>query len=65
MGQSSGWLISRNSSTARRAATACSDWTRTTMPGDTGVAHDGTGFGLFSMSTRHIRHEPATGSPGW
>ncbi len=57
--------MSRNSSTARRAVRACSLETWTTIPGATGVAHDGTGFGLFSTSTRHIRHDPATGSPGW
>jgi hypothetical protein len=32
------------------------------IPGITGIAHDATGFGLFSTSTKHIRQFPAIDS---
>ncbi len=44
---------------------ACADWVRTTMPSATWVAQAICSFGAFSMSTRHMRHTPATGRPGW
>ena len=44
---------------------ACGDCVRTTMPSATCVAQAIWSFGAFSMSTRHMRHTPATGSPGW
>jgi len=57
--------MSRNSSTDWRAACAGALWTFTTIPGATGVAHEAASFGCFSISTRHMRHTPATGRPGW
>ena len=30
-----------------------------------GMAHDATGFGLFSTSTKHIRQLPAMDRRGW
>ncbi len=37
------------------ACLARSECVRTTMPGVTGVAQAGSGFGAFSTSTRHMR----------
>jgi len=37
-------------------------WLRTIMPGDTGVAQAGIGFGAFSTSTRHMRQFAAIDS---
>ena len=61
-GQSSGWLISRNSSTASCASLtrAVSVWT--TMPSLTGVEQPAWSFGMPSISTRHMRQAP-TGAP--
>jgi hypothetical protein len=47
--------MSKNSITDFWACTALSLWLRTIMPGETGVAHAGKGFGAFSTSTRHMR----------
>ena len=44
------------------ALIALSDFVRTIMPADTGVAHAGTAFGIFSTSTRHIRQFAAIDS---
>jgi len=55
MGQSSGWLMSRNSITDCWALIALSLFVRTIMPLVTGVAQAGIGLGAFSMSTRHMR----------
>ena len=55
MGQSSGWLISRNSITLCCALIALSLFVRTIMPCVTGVAQAGIGLGAFSISTRHMR----------
>src|SRR6202163_1140767 len=55
MGQSSGWLISRNSITPFCAATAASECVHTFMPSVAGVAQAGKGFGAFSTCTRHMR----------
>ena len=40
-GQSSGWLMSRNSSTPSWAFLAASDSVATFMPSDTGTMHEG------------------------
>ena len=60
-GQSSGWLISRNSTTAFCAAFTWSEVVITTMPSLTAVEHAVWSFGIPSISTRHIRHAPT----GW
>ncbi len=57
--------MSSISSTPLRASRAFSECTCTTWPSATAVAHAGASFGAFSTSTRHMRHTPATGSPGW
>jgi len=56
--------MSRNSSTLWRAFLAGSDCVCTTIPSATCVAQAIESLGCFSTSTRHIRHTPATGSPG-
>ncbi len=65
MGQSSGWLMSSISSTPVRASRAFAGVHVHHLPFGHVVAHAGASFGAFSTSTRHIRHTPATGSPGW
>ena len=65
MGQSSGWLMSRNSITDCCAFTALSLLLRTTMPLVAGVAQAGMGLGIFSMSTRHMRQLAAMLSFLW
>ncbi len=60
-GQSSGWLTSRNSTTA-----FCASCTRlvcvwTTMPSLTGVEQPVWSLGMPSTSTRHMRQAPT----GW
>jgi hypothetical protein len=65
MGQSSGWLINRNSITDFCAATASSEAVHTFMPSAAGVAHAGSGFGAFSTWTRHIRQLAAIDSFLW
>ena len=35
------------------------------ISGITGIAHEATGFGAFSTSTRHIRQFPAIDSRSW
>ena len=65
IGQSSGWLISRNSIVPCCAARASADWVLTTMSGMTGVAQAGRGLGAFSTSTRHMRQLAATESFLW
>src|SRR5580698_4187889 len=59
MGQSRGWFANRNSITPSRALWVSGELVLTTMPGCTGQAHDATGFGALSTSTRHIRQLPA------
>jgi hypothetical protein len=59
MGQSRGWLASRNSITPSRALCVRGELVLTTIPGWTGHAHDATGFGALSTSTKHIRQFPA------
>ena len=48
-----------------RPSRAWRDWVCTTMPSVTGVAQAIWSLGAFSISTRHMRHTPATGRPGW
>lgn len=45
--------------TPSRALCVRGELVLTTMPGWTGQAHDATGFGAFSTSTKHIRQFPA------
>ena len=61
-GQSSGWLTSRNSTTAFCAPLTRSVCVYTTMPSLTGVEHEVCSFGMPSTSTMHMRHAP-TGAP--
>jgi len=60
-GQSSGWLSSRNSTTASCACLTRSEVVWTTMPSLTGVEQAVCSFGMPSISTRHIRQAPT----GW
>jgi hypothetical protein len=64
IGQSSGWLISRNSIVAFCAEIARFDRVKIFMPSATGVAQAGSGFGAFSTSTRHMRQFAAIVSFG-
>ena len=57
--------MSRNSSTPCRAAFAFGLLTWITCPSATVVTHAGASFGIFSTSTRHIRHTAGEGSEGW
>ncbi len=61
-GQSSGWLMSRNSTTASWASFTRAVWVLTTIPSLTGVEQPVCSFGMPSISTRHMRQAP-TGSP--
>ena len=63
-GQSSGWLMSRNSSTDSCALSTRSVRVWTTMPSLTGVEQPVWSFGMPSISTRHIRQAP-TGAPSF
>src|ERR1700754_3317416 len=65
IGQSSGWLISRNSMMPRRASRTRSVFVLITMPSPAGIAQDAIGFGAFSISTRHIRQFAGTESLSW
>ncbi len=65
MGQSSGWLMSRNSSVPRRAFSTFSVFVCTIMPSLTGVVQAvWGGLGIFSISTKHMRHAPSGGILG-
>ena len=61
-GQSSGWLMSRNSTTASCASATRAVWVWTTMPSLTGVEQAVCSLGMPSISTRHMRQAP-TGAP--
>ena len=61
-GQSSGWLIRRNSTTASWASLTRPVWVWTTMPSLTGVEQPVWSLGIPSTSTRHMRQAP-TGAP--
>ncbi len=63
-GQSSGWLTSRNSTTAFCASLTWSVRVWITIPSRTGVEQEVCSFGIPSISTRHIRQAP-TGSPSF
>ena len=63
-GQSSGWLTSRNSTTAFWAFFTWSVRVWTTIPSRTGVEQEVCSFGIPSISTRHIRQAP-TGAPSF
>ncbi len=76
IGQSRGWLMSRNSiiPACAFAATGEVNWVRTTMPGVTSSVQLACGFGIarkdpsgpgVATSTRHCRHAPAGASSGW
>ena len=63
-GQSSGWLTSRNSTTALWACFDLVGRVWTTIPSRTGVEQEVCSFGIPSISTRHMRQAP-TGSPSF
>ena len=72
-GQSSGWLISRNSMIpcCALSATSLVTWVLTTMPSATGRVQEACGLGkprplpASGMSTRHWRQAPTGASSGW
>ena len=66
IGQSSGWLMSRNSITPRCAfsATAEVSWVCTTMPSVHVVMQEASGLCWPSTSTRHWRQAPIGSSSG-
>mmetsp|Transcript_29180 Transcript_29180/g.74461 ORF Transcript_29180/g.74461 Transcript_29180/m.74461 type:complete len:445 (+) Transcript_29180:1810-3144(+) len=59
MGQSRGWLISKNSITPSRAFLTTGVLVLIFIPGPAGMAQEAWGLGLFSISTRHMRQLPA------
>ena len=60
IGQSSGWLISRNSITPWRALRTIGVSVKISWPSAAGSAHDACGFGGPGLtSTRHMRQLPA------
>jgi hypothetical protein len=67
MGQSSGWLMSRNSSVDFWAPSATSlvSWVLMTMPSDTVVVHAVIGLRWPSTSTMHWRQAPSGASSRW
>src|SRR6266567_2429672 len=67
MGQSSGWLISRNSSVPSCPARAISlvSWVLTTMPSVTVVVQAVSGLRWPTTSTRHWRQAPSGASSPW
>jgi hypothetical protein len=60
-----GRLTSRNSMTPSRAFLVSGVSVLIFMPGPAGMAHDATGLGDFSTSTRHMRQLPAIDSRWW
>ena len=66
-GQSSGWLISRNSSTPSWALVVTSEVVETSIPGVTSSMHVGCSAGPRPVSTSqmHIRHMPTGSIRGW
>ncbi|OMH79588.1 hypothetical protein AX774_g6989 [Zancudomyces culisetae] len=58
-GQSSGWFDNINSITPSLVCFTLGLSVSTRIPGITGIAHDAASFGLFSISTKHIRQFPA------
>src|SRR5215471_227226 len=67
IGQSSGWLISRNSITPCCALSATREvsWVLTTMPSVHTVVHEASGLRWPPISTRHCRQAPIGSSSGW
>ena len=65
IGQSSGWLMSRNSIVAARDALTLSVVVLTARPSRSGVVQAAWIFGMPSISTRHMRHWPTTERRGW
>src|SRR6266545_93363 len=67
MGQSSGWLISRNSSVLSCPARATWEvsWVLTTIPSVTVVVQAVSGLRWPSTSTRHCRQAPSGASRRW
>jgi hypothetical protein len=65
IGQSRGWLTSRNSITPARALVARGLCVSTTIPSATGVPQAIGGFGAPFTSTRQIRQFPSTRRRGW
>ena len=59
MGQSNGWFINRNSKTPSRAFFTSAVSVKIFIFFATGIAQEATGFGDFSISTKHIRQLPA------
>ena len=57
--------MSRNSITPSRAFFTSGVVVLMFMFGITGIAHDATGFGDFSTSTRHMRQLPAMDKRWW
>ena len=58
-GQSNGWFSKRNSSTPSRAFFTNGVFVNIFIPPITGIAHETTGLGDFSISTKHILQLPA------
>src|SRR5215813_12733487 len=73
IGQSSGWLISRNSITPSRALRTIADFVLITLgvPSRLGgrsltpMAQEACGFGMPCTSIRHMRQLPAIDSRSW
>ena len=65
MGQSKGWLISKNSMTPSRAFFTRGVVVLISMFGITGIAHEATALGDLVTSTRHMRQLPAMDSRLW
>ena len=57
--------MSRNSMTPSRAFLTIGELVKIFMLGIVGKAHDATGLGDFSISTRHMRQLPATERRSW
>src|SRR5262249_17614958 len=64
IGQSTGWFTRRNSITALRIASTFGLWVKTDIPSVAWVLQAIWSFGIFSISTRHIRQLPAMDSFG-
>ncbi len=75
-GQSSGWLMRRNSMLPCWALSATGDvcWVLTSMPSATVMVHEACGLGIgrswpsgpgIATSTRHCRQAPTGSSSGW
>jgi hypothetical protein len=65
MGQSKGWLASKNSSTPSRALCTTGVLVLIFILGIAGMAHDATGLGEFTTSTKHMRQFPAIDKRSW